>query len=632
MKKSTTTETYSKSLARSGPDLRPNQILLDKDNAKRVGIDPESVSTQSDLNAALANGGGGGGGGGGGDINLDGYATTEQLTQEAHARETGDKANQAGITQANKAIQENEKDIESLGSAFDTAVIAAQEGAENLEIELQTYAKKTDTYTKTETDATFAKKTDIPDAPGEINLDGYATTEALEQEAEDRDTGDKALLGLIEAKPSTGDLSKYAKLNGADFTGDVKMKKGNKIKCQNDKDNEVIRLDSSNGQVTAVEFIGDGSKLTNLPGGAVGISEVLAEGDTADPYQTLSFKLESGNIPEIPYLKEIIEIDGGSGFRLGSLVSYMTMNEPFSINTAPSPFGLDIEVTEFQKATRRMSAADDYYYSTNDRGDLFAGFGLTGLNYRDGGVYARFSGSEIRLRFEDPNDRSAPPFLDIDASKYNNKATIYCQGINSDKYIAGQDFRNGDLSDVGVEIDGEKGIIHLKGKNNTVTPIEVFQSGSNVHNTGSTVFKVDNHGVCTAEGFVGDGSKLTNLPSATCGLPGYKWNLVNAHALPPNPGEAMWVDGDNALYLHASTADGMALGNATTTFGQYDINGTAIVSAYKQGTGVEAIFKAMSVEMITQSGQTFWKIVKVNHARFNLTEGNAYNFTASGLF
>ena len=94
----------------------------------------------------------------------------------------------------------------------------------------------------------------------------------------------------------------------------------------------------------------------------------------------------------------------------------------------------------------------------------------------------------------------------------------------------------------------------------------------------------------------------------------------------------MWVDGESALYCHATTADGIVLGNASTSFDQYDVNGTMVVSMYKHGVGIEAVFKAGLVQMITQGDQTFWKILKMNHARFNLNEGTAYNVTASGLF
>ena len=210
MSPKTTTEVVTKALARSGPELRPDQIRL----ADEAQIDPKKVYTQSDVNQN----GGGGGGGGVAPEDLAHLATKEELSTEADARDTGDKANLGLIEAANLKIQgntaeiqksatkaellsehtawttadtkiqeayiksdtalatsigENAEDIKGLQSAFDTAVIAAQEGAENLEIELQSYAKK-------------------EDIPEDVNLEGYAKTDYV-------DSADQALNALIAA-------------------------------------------------------------------------------------------------------------------------------------------------------------------------------------------------------------------------------------------------------------------------------------------------------------------------------------------------------------------------------------------------------------------------------------------------
>ena len=164
-------------VARSGPELRPEQIRL----ADEAQTDPKKVFTQSDVNQN------GGGGGGGAPINLDGYATTEQLSAEADARDTGDKANLGLIESVSAKVNGNTTAIQKAATKRSCkasnagrlptrtskrrtssptplspppstrtpkrsracrklrhAVIAAQEGAENLEIELQSYAKKED--------------------------------------------------------------------------------------------------------------------------------------------------------------------------------------------------------------------------------------------------------------------------------------------------------------------------------------------------------------------------------------------------------------------------------------------------------------------------------------------------------
>ena len=488
MKPKTTTEVVTKALARSGPEITPEQIRLSDD----AQPDKNKVYTQRDYNEAVNAGGGGGGGGGGGPApDLSGYATTEQLNAEASARDTGDKAN-LGLIEANKkAIEAIEipeggesyddtaikKEISDLQGAFDTAVLAAQEGAENLEIELQSYAKKED----------------IPEG---ADLSDYAKTEYV-------DSADAALNDLIAANTQ------------------------------------------------AIEELPTG-------GAASGINEVLTEGNTADPGQSLHFRVTEGSLP--PFKRDTIEIEGGSGLRLGGVVSTYTLNEPFSIDTE---HGVTME---FGSSLNRISGADIYIYGSHPKLDsgIEASIGLNGITY---------SADTTSLDIE-------PGYVRFAVGEYLSE---------NFKIVA-----NSDSSSV------------------RATEVEA-----------TTV---------TATEFIGNGSKLTNLPTAGGGLPGQKWNLVTAHALPPMPGEAMWVEGDTALYLHASTADGLALGNASTSFSQYNVNGTCLVSAYKQGVGVEAVFQAMTVQMITQGGQTYWKITKTNHARFNLVEGNAYNFTASGLF
>ena len=176
MKTKTITEVVTKALARSGPDLHPDQIRLDDS----VQTDKTKVLTQSDINSGLS----GGGGGGGPAPDLSGYAKTDYV-------DSADNALGALIAANTQAIEDIEipeggesyndeaikKEISDLQDAFDTAVAAAQEGAENLTIELQTYAKKEDIPTDNKDLANGAKYitlAEVPAAPEPPNLDGYA--------------------------------------------------------------------------------------------------------------------------------------------------------------------------------------------------------------------------------------------------------------------------------------------------------------------------------------------------------------------------------------------------------------------------------------------------------------------------
>lgn len=230
MKSKTTTEVVTKTLARSGPDLQPNQIRL----ADEAQTDKTKVFTQTDVNQGMA-----GGGGGGGSIDpeqLNSLATKEELENEATLRNTGDKAN-LGLIESNKRdisaisndytttdeyngliarVGGNEKDIDDLQTGFDAALLAAKEGAENIEIEFQSTAKKADVYTKTETDATFAKKEDLPEG---ADLSGYAKTDYV-------DSADNALNDLIATETQArkdGDTAASYQLQQAEKGLDAKI-------------------------------------------------------------------------------------------------------------------------------------------------------------------------------------------------------------------------------------------------------------------------------------------------------------------------------------------------------------------------------------------------------------------------
>lgn len=481
-KRTTKTEVVIKALARSGPELTPSQIRLDDS----VQTDASKVFTQSDVNQSMGSGGGGGGGGGGIAPDLDGYAKTEYVDEGDAALDEkiaavakdldvveNDYTTTAEFNTLNSKVTQNKKDIASLGEAFDTAVLAAQDGAEALEIELQSYVKK-------------------EDLPEGADLSEYAKTEYV-------DSADAALNDLIAANTK------------------------------------------------AIEDLPTG-------GGAVGINEVLAEGNIADAAQSLKFQVSEADVPyDAPSTKDTIDLDGRFASRYGAIATIHQVNEPFTIDT-------DYWDGVYQRAKGHIAA-----YEVGFEGQYQSGGG------KDYFVWANYGMSGA--------------FLSITPQE-------------------------GDIEDE-VTLN-----INTRGLEFTSRNLKIRE------------------GSVTATEFIGDGSKLTNLPHTGGGqsLPGQKWNLVMPHALPPSPGEMMWVDGDNALYCHATTADGNVLGNATTDFSIYNVNGTVILSAYKQGVGIEAIFKAATVEMITTSGQTYWKFIKTDHGRFNLIEGQSYNVTASGMF
>ena len=163
------------------------------------------------------------------------------------------------------------------------------------------------------------------------------------------------------------------------------------------------KLTDSTQSITANEFIGDGSKLTNLPSGGGSISEVLAEGNTADPGQSLHFRVNQGDLP--PFTRDIIDVEAGTGLRLGGLVSYYTINEAFTIDT-------DHGATDFTLCQRRMSAVDDYYFAHTPGGDFIAaGMGVSGISFSAENSHLELSPSVVNLRVGDFDD----PLLRIEA-------------------------------------------------------------------------------------------------------------------------------------------------------------------------------------------------------------------------
>lgn len=589
MKPKTTTEVVTKALARSGPEITPEQIRLADD----AQPDKNKVYTQRDYNESVSGGGGGGVAPdlkdyaktdyvdsadnalgaliaantqaiedieipeGGIAPDLDGYAKTEyvdagdaaldgkiaQVAKDLDAVEN-DYTTTDEFNTLNSKVSQNKKDIASLGDAFDTAVLAAQEGADKLEIELQSYAKKEDIPEGAETPTLDAVCQKGAVTTATIGCSGLSTT------------------GVIDAHCKWHDVP-YANFQGSDAKADLTIQ--DRVVTVGDTTRSEAATLNVHGTVNATEFVGDGSKLTGLPSGSsvrYPIKEVLAEGNQAEAGQTLHFRVKESEIPDIPFTRGSIDIEGGSGFRLGGLVSYYTMNAPFSIDTGSG------NVTEFDNSVCRLSAADAYYHGDLDGTYCEGSVGITGLQF------------------------------------WSNQTGLSCNHYGFNLRV-GEDSRNPLLSIRTDERETTPG---------TWEPFSVVQ----------------------ATEFIGDGSKLTNLPTsgaAAPALPGHKWKLIPYSAAEkPGPGEFMHDDSTQSYYFNATDADGVVFGNPLNVFDAYSVNGTMLVSLYKQGTGIEGIFKAAAVALKTELDKTYFHIVEANHQRLNLQEGQTYNVVASGLF
>ena len=189
---------------------------------------------------------------------LSGYATQEQLEGEATDRATGDEA-LAG-------------QISDLQDGFDAAIIAGQEGAENINIELQSYLKKEDANTS-------FLKLGGGNMTGELTINRPAGNRALTVKKD----GEWQLKiwadGTIETK-KTGftDVqfvtrgftdSQYLKLTGGELTGNLinalyktTRNTGYAFQCRPDNGDTSIFIHTS-GHIEASGYIKvDGTKVS----------------------------------------------------------------------------------------------------------------------------------------------------------------------------------------------------------------------------------------------------------------------------------------------------------------------------------------------------------------------------------
>lgn len=148
----------------------------------------------------------------------------------------------------------------------------------------------------------------------------------------------------------------------------------------------------------------------------LGISEVLSEGNTADPAQSLHFNISGGDLPPIRTV-DTIDFDGSAGLRLGGLVSYYHINEPFTVDTGSG------DVSEFEYATRQMTTMEDHYFTTNSEGDVFTQVGLWGIRYRDKGTEVYLTQNNIQIRIKDKNNPDNYAF-NIQAEAFSGSSSI----------------------------------------------------------------------------------------------------------------------------------------------------------------------------------------------------------------
>ena len=105
--------------------------------------------------------------------------------------------------------------------------------------------------------------------------------------------------------------------------------------------------------------------LTSIPDTpSTSLESVLAAGNEAGPGQSIRMDLDESNVEELEAIlgslpggkqREVIEIEGRSGLRLGGSVSTYTFNEPITIDLEEG------EVSTFQACRRKMSAPGDLY-------------------------------------------------------------------------------------------------------------------------------------------------------------------------------------------------------------------------------------------------------------------------------
>ena len=155
-------------------------------------------------------------------------------------------------------------------------------------------------------------------------------------------------------------------------------------------------------------------------GGATSpINEVLTEGNIADAGQTLRFNIKKGDLP--PVTRDQIDVEGGSGLRLGGLVSTYTINEPFTVDTENG-------TSEFAGSARRITAIDDYMVGMHPKGgQTQASIGMNGVSFyvsNDAKPERRTAFNVGEGQFAISIGDSGNEIFDIDVRAYDGTSSI----------------------------------------------------------------------------------------------------------------------------------------------------------------------------------------------------------------